>query len=312
MTIRPVSAFGSVLRGDTLFGQLCWAARYRQGEAGLRALLAGYTQGAPFLVVSDAFPAGHLPRPELPPRFWPQAVKPEERKQWKRRRYLPASVFARPLAAGLEAAAAEAPPPRPFSPQSQAHNSIRRDTATTGEGDFAPYQLEQLWPAPGLRLDLHLVHDPVRLPLADLLALLTDVGATGYGRDGSLGLGRFEIEAHCGGRPSAISGANAWMTLAPTAPQGQAWHEERCFYRPFTRFGRHGGIGALMRPFKTPVLLMDTGAVLTPATPDFKRYVMGIGLGGGGELSQVIPETVHQGYAPVMPVLLDESGGYGP
>jgi CRISPR-associated protein Csm4 len=64
--ITPRSAFGTPLLGDTLFGQLCWAIRNRQGEARLTALLEAYTDGHPFLVVSDAMPAGYVPRPSLP------------------------------------------------------------------------------------------------------------------------------------------------------------------------------------------------------------------------------------------------------
>jgi CRISPR-associated protein Csm4 len=56
--IQPLSAFGTRPLGDTLFGQLCWAVRNRHGEERLDTLLDGYTQGQPFAVVSDAFPAG--------------------------------------------------------------------------------------------------------------------------------------------------------------------------------------------------------------------------------------------------------------
>ena len=58
-------AFGGPIKGDTLFGHLCWAARNRWGEGRLLDLLDGYTKGQPFAVCSDAFPAGHLPRPAL-------------------------------------------------------------------------------------------------------------------------------------------------------------------------------------------------------------------------------------------------------
>ena len=64
VTLQPRSAFGTPLAGDTLFGQLCWAIRERFGEARLTSLLEGYTEANPFLVVSDAFPAGWVPRPQ--------------------------------------------------------------------------------------------------------------------------------------------------------------------------------------------------------------------------------------------------------
>ena len=42
-TLRPLSAFGTPLAGDTLFGHLCWALALRRGSAGLSTLLDGYT-----------------------------------------------------------------------------------------------------------------------------------------------------------------------------------------------------------------------------------------------------------------------------
>ncbi len=298
VTIRPASAFGSPVRGDTLFGQLCWAIRDRHGEARLAALLTGYTAGDPFLVASDGFPSGYLPRPELPP---PAAIPPGERKSWKRRRWLPVGSIAKPVG-GAHDDAAEL---RLFCEAPHPHNSVRRDTGTTGRDGFAPYQLERLWPVDGLRLDLHLAHDPARLSLEDLMQALEDVGSSGYGRDASSGLGQFRIESRQPGRPPSPPSPNAWLALAPCAPQSGAWAPERCYWRPFTRFGRHGSYGAVIQPFKMPVLLADTGAVLAPASGELAALFAGSGIGGDGALSSAIPQTVHQGYAPVLPIQVE-------
>lgn len=68
--ITPKSAFGTPLKGDTLFGQLCWAIHNRFGNARLIELLVDYTKGKPFVVTSDALPAGYFPRPVLPSNFF--------------------------------------------------------------------------------------------------------------------------------------------------------------------------------------------------------------------------------------------------
>ena len=65
LTLIPQTAFGTPLVGDTLFGHLCWNIAEAYGVARLRDLLDGYTAGAPFLIASDAFPAGYLPLPTL-------------------------------------------------------------------------------------------------------------------------------------------------------------------------------------------------------------------------------------------------------
>jgi len=307
ITLRPLSAFGGPLMGDTLFGQLCWALRRRAGRERLAELLEGYTAGRPFAVLSDAFPAGRLPRPALPLSFY-RPVEDAERKQLKRRSWLAVDDFARPMAEWLaccktakelagEALGAVRPHP---------HNSINRLTGTTGTGEFAPYTQERLWMAGAGHLEVYVCHDEARIDRRELEEALSDVGIAGYGRDASIGLGKFEIVEVSDDPWPAQDNANAWFTLAPCAPQGLALVPGRCFYHPFTRFGRHGDIGVhLGNPFKTPVLMAATGAILSPR--EFSRATFtGRGLGGDGSLSKTIPETVHQGYSPVLPVNLAE------
>jgi CRISPR-associated protein Csm4 len=98
-TLRPLSAFATPLAGDTLFGQLCWAARERFGEARLSELLDGYVDGRPFLVASDGFPSGLLPRPTAPDfALGLAAVDPARRKQARTHRWLPTSGADQPIA----------------------------------------------------------------------------------------------------------------------------------------------------------------------------------------------------------------------
>ena len=99
--------------------------------------------------------------------------------------------------------------------------------------------------------------------------------------------------------------ANAWLTLAPCAPQGQGFARERSFYRPLTRFGRHGDTAALSgNPFTRPVLLAGTGAVFAPANGslDNQRLFLGQGL---TDVSTDHPAAVSQGYAPVLAIRLE-------
>lgn len=315
--LRPRSAFGTPPKGDSLFGQLCWAARHRFGESRLAEWLAGYTEGAPFVVVSDALPAGHLPRPALPGHRFERDAS-EDRKAVKKRRWLPLDRADEPLAAWLRHCVDDAgllrsqpgeqqatdQPPRFVASHPQPHNSLSRFTGTTGRGAFAPYQMEQHWYAPGAELDLWLIHDPDRIGQDDLAVLLADMGAFGFGRDASIGLGKFDLVAVDAATLPAQPGADAWLTLAPCTPQGLAWDAARCFYQPFTRFGRHGDLAVQSgRPFKNPVLLAQTGALLAPR--EFaSRSFTGQGLGGDGTLSKAIVAAVHQGYAPVVAVAL--------
>ncbi|MGY6214203.1 type III-A CRISPR-associated RAMP protein Csm4 [Methylolobus aquaticus] len=314
-TLIPRSAFGSPLLGDTLFGQLCWAVRNRYGESRLIDLLKRYQQ-EPYVVVSDALPRGHWPRPALPAHWF--AIADDERKATKRRAWLPIECFHEPVEHWLaHSKASDAVPGGTLNPRLQPHNTLNRETGTTGEGQFAPYTMEQLWfaQAPGknsdtrpadVELDVYVVLDEAQLSADELSTVIDDIGAIGFGRDASIGLGKFERAAVDVVELPCQHDADAWLTLAPCAPQGQGLDALRSFYQPFTRFGRHGDIGVHSgNPFKTPVLLARTGAVLTPATFRWVPFI-GRGLGGDGSLSKSIPGTVQQGYAPVVGIRLPQ------
>lgn len=306
-TIALHAPLGTPLAGDTLFGHLCWALRELAGENALVQALKDYTQGSPWLVVSDGFPAGYLPRPTLPQFFEPERDA-KARKAAKQKRWLPIERSAEPMRQWLADALltdAEAFAQAPHA-SSRLHNTLNRLTGTTGSGEFAPYAQACTFYTTGQRIDLYLVIDAERSDAAQARQLLETVGALGFGRDASTGLGKFTVEAmnpcHLPGPPQA----NAYWTLAPCAPWGQGLDGERSYWKVQTRFGRHGNACALSgTPFKTPMLLATTGAVFTPAGAFTPRIFIGRGLGGEGQLSKAQPATVHQGYAPVIPALLE-------
>ncbi|MDR1887976.1 MAG: hypothetical protein LBQ81_01085 [Zoogloeaceae bacterium] len=319
-TLRPRTAFGTPLAGDTLFGQLCWVLRHRFGNDWLTERLAGYTEGRPFLVLSDAFPQGFLPLPTVPGAFWKQTPD-ADRKALKKKRWLPVKELAADFrqwqsracndveaAAGILHDGVKVDKVALQEITVQPHNSINRATSTTGEGMFAPYGMTQLWFHPKMRLDLYALIDDARITAQELVDALMDMGKSGYGRDASIGLGKFSIarDAAFTGLPSA-TGANAWLTLAPCAPQGLGLDAAKSFYQPLTRFGRHGDAAVHSgNPFKRPLLLARTGSVFTPQNGpenlDATRYI-GQGLSG---VSTSVPEAIAQGYAPVVGIHVTE------
>lgn len=281
-----------------MFGHLCWAARERFGVGKLSALLEGYVDGRPWAVVSDAFPAGHLPKPALPDVLIGLEGDPSQRKARRASAWIPAEGWAGPLSDWLaQAAVAPAAEPAIFT-----QSTINRLTGTTGKGQFAPRRVERLVHQRGMHYDLYCAFDETRTGEDGLLQLLEDIGTAGFGRDATAGLGKFEL---CGTSevPWTATPARHFMTLAPCAPDPEVLEPRACFYKPLTRFGRHGNLAAVQgNPYKRPVLFCRTGAALTlkEAGP---ALVTGRGLGGeAAPLSSSIPATVHQGYAPVVPL----------
>ena len=141
--ISPKSAFGTPLKGDTLFGQLCWAARNIYGIDRLTLLLDGYIAGRPYAVISDAFPADYLPRPSLP-THWFVGNEHDDLKSIKKRVWMPLAHFEEPVAEWLRysepssALNGAVPEEHP-----QPHNTLNRETGRTGVGEFAPYSMLQ-------------------------------------------------------------------------------------------------------------------------------------------------------------------------
>lgn len=305
-TVVLRSPLGTPLAGDTLFGQICHAVLEAEGAAELGRLLDGYTRGTPWLVVADGFPQGFLPRPTRPPLARMQA---DERKAAKGRRWIPLAAAALPLAELLAAAVDdEVAYGRGQAPvhASAQHNSLNRLTGTTGSGEFAPYAMPQIFHAADQKIDLWFVLDETRRDAAFLRGLLATIGASGYGRDASIGLGKFDVESlESAAAPPAPTLPAAHWTLGPCAPQGQGFDGERSFWRVLTRFGRHGGALALStHPFKNPVLLAAAGALFVPQSEFTPRPFVGQGLAG---VSKAEPATVHQGYAPVLPLQLESA-----
>ena len=239
--LRPLSAFGTPLAGDTLFGQLCWTLRHQLGNARLNELLQGYTSGQPFAVVADALPAGHVPLPSVPSSLWQQPAI-ADRKVLKKKKWLPTAALDTPFATWQASAQSDGEVAQPWmkewaaqarhrdpkgssqTERAQPHNTINRQTGTTGEGQFAPYAMPQIWFHPAMRFDLHVVLDETRLGQAELTAALDYMGATGFGRDASIGLGKFEragVATATTGRP--LQGPTAMSPLAPAHRKARAF-----------------------------------------------------------------------------------------
>ena len=296
ITLTPQTAFGTPLVGDTLFGHLCWNIAEAYGADRLRELLDGYCNGNPFLIASDAFPAGHLPLPTLPSAYW-TAGDETDRKKLKKKQWLPLEALTAPVrdwqqhARSNDDIAANL-----ISSHSQAHNSINRAISSTGDARFAPFASEQNWYSTESQWQLYLLHDPARITRDELAQILKNLGHSGYGRDASTGLGKYHLDALEAEQTLFARSGNAAMTLAPCCPQGQGFDGAHSYYQTLPRFGRHGNVQATAgNPFKKPVLMAQSGAVFSGERHG--RPWIGQGIGG---ISTTLPAAVHQGYAPAI------------
>lgn len=318
--IEPVSAFGTPLKGDTLFGQFCWVLSWCPQL--LNGLLSSWLEtygNEPFVVFSSAFPSRgeyrYFPRPCFPVsrllRELECVKKLERRKKVKAKRWVRVEgafvvdLSQAKLLSGKEVAEEFLSQREEFSAgnfldflteEERIRNAIRRSTFTTGQGGFSPYGLSDHWFLPGITLSIYVIYLEEAFTLAKVAEGLQVVGEVGFGRDASVGLGRFRVAGFKEHSLPPVSEAEAFVALSPFVP-GEDDPEEVLF-EPFVRFGRHGGPLAIShKPFKNPVLMADEGALIKGK---LKKPFVGRALRG---LSEVMPETVSQGYAPIIPVV---------
>lgn len=340
IAIKPLSGFGTPLKGDTLFGHFCWQLAYDRKlcEFSLSELLRKYSEN-PFAIFSSAFPkimtaSGEKEYafriPALPPsRIFsiPQDKRKylEERKHYKEQRWMMVPdgrhlesferlefvddngllqkyiagvskkdkkiLYARDMKTFI----------RKFT---QPHNTINRLTGTTGEKKFAPFSVDQTVYPPNSELVVFAYFDERLFSVSQLKTALTRIGQFGFGKDASIGLGRFDVVSITSVDLSLLGSENpnACYTLSPCVPQKGVFDD--CYFIPFTRFGRHGDIFAKSgHPFKAPVVMADEGAIFKPKNREiFKIPYIGSAVTG---ISKVEPETVCQGYSLYIPVRVE-------
>jgi len=184
----------------------------------------------------------------------------------------------------------------------QPHNTINRQTWTTGTGDFAPFTTSYACYAPSMKLALLALLDEAATSIENVLEGLRRIGLSGFGKDASTGKGRFQVEAWAELTPPEVPDANACYCLSPCVPVPNSF--EQVFFAPFIRYGRHGDrLASSSRPFKNPVIMADDGAVFIPKDPSvFKRLYWGCAVTG---ISKIQPGAVMQGYTICLPMKLE-------
>lgn len=335
LRIQPQSPFGTLLKGDTLFGHFCWQAAEDPVllTGGLDRWVEEYTT-RPFAIFSSAWPTlkynGKTFYAITKPLYngvasasspTSRQCKLETHKEEKRRRWL---LIDENLKIDLSTADTKSDKElfeiflnslpsedsrllrhlgseqrRMVLEAAQPHNSINRLTMTTGTGQFAPYSHQNHHYLHGLELTVFVAIDEDALDPDMMLAGVKRIGEWGFGRDATSGLGKFRVlgmeEISW---PRASENDLACLSLGPLVPQKNTF--SRCYGSPFTRFGKHGGtLAHSNNPFKKPVVMADDSAVMFPVDRAvFSKPYIGTGI---RNISAADGRTVMQGYSLYLP-----------
>lgn len=340
IVIKPLSGFGTPLKGDTIFGHFCWQIAYDERLVGktLDDLLLNY-KTKPFVVFSSAysrFCVGEscyyaLKRPDLPMNMVfnlpdDKKQKIEMRKDLKAKKwiilqkdkkisslknqlkYSTSELFEKDIKAYINDKTGRdikgAVSKTFITAFSQSHNKINRLTNTTSAEGFAPFAVDQWVLYPETELAIFVGIDDAFINVQQVKEGLERIGKCGFGKDASTGLGRFEVikESEIDLTNMGSESPNACYTLAPCVPERDTFSD--MFFNPFTRFGRHGDIFAKSpNPFKSPVIMADEGGIFKPKdTKVFNKLYMGSAI---KNISKTEPRSVAQGYSLYIPVTVE-------
>ena len=336
--IKPMSGFGTPLKGDTIFGHFCWQAAYDASllNGGFDKWIACYGE-RPFAVFSSAWPKlwdnekffYAFKRPDLPLSFlFPpssdnrkkvfEELKENQKKKWMK---LSENLFLKPDSVGymtdedlIKASTNQITEEtgrimrgkrhqKFYADFIRQHNTINRCTMTTGEGMFAPFTETVFFYYPETELAVFVLINEEAIDIERVSAAIENIGKFGFGRDASTGCGRFELGEYDELALPSVESSNACYAIAPTVPEKGIFSDQ--YFTPFVRFGKHGDVLATSKnPFKNPVVMADEGAVFIPKSRDvFQKPYIGRAVLNTSKIKE--HTVVHQGYAPYLPFRLE-------
>lgn len=287
ITLQLNGHFVTALKGDTLFGQFCWAYREKFGCMKLEQdVLSGYTEQQPKIIFSDAIPSGYFNLPKYPLNNFGINYDAKRRKELKSKKLIKQEYIFSDKNASLKeiwlntvnlpdndakvvsAKEANLPMKHEFI---QTHNTINRLIDSTTAGDaFAPYDVsnhtylslddKQKLIKPEVLVDVFVLLESA-IKIETVKEVLNNIGLTGFGADASIGKGKFEVKNY----QTVLFplAKNSAFSLSPAVPVSTNAKIINAYYDLFTRFGRHGNMMAHCKQiFKKPVVMMDSGATV--------------------------------------------------
>lgn len=258
LTIKPKTPFLSLLQSDTIFGNFAWGYRYIFGEEALKEKLPGN-----FIVFSDGFVKGFLPRPFFKPFF-----DDEINKSIKKINLLPKEIVFELLNEldagkyGLDTVTPEALIVKYLKnnkitfPKKETSiiqkNAINRLTNTT---DGRLYTIKEEYS--NIEWEVYFYTD---LNKEDVEKVIEFISKRGYGKDKSAGKGRFEfqIEWDFEEKKYFEKKGKYFLNLSTMMKDKNS---KLIYGKSITKFPKTGGEFAYFRPFKNPILVYIPGSI---------------------------------------------------
>ncbi len=275
--IKPESALATPFRSDTLYGHLLWMAAQWEGAERVTELIEAFDGPNPPFRLSNAFPAGTLPKPHLPgiprDRFASEfrqhgdlVTVLQKYKKFRKLKYIDLDVwqvlrgrlsqealFAHWLAnQAQDASSSEKITSRQAT---QPHNSIDRNTGSVlREGGL--HFAQATWFGQDVELDLYVESENIET----FETLFEHLSKVGYGADRSVGKGQFSYERdESFESQSLVQQGDYQLSLSVCAAQD--CREFDGYWKPMVKHGRTWSGFGEKNPFKKPFLAFTEGSL---------------------------------------------------
>ena len=279
LKITPLSSFVTFPKGDTLFGHFAYLSFLKN-----ETTFVNYaTDKKPKIIFSDILPDNHLYKPTLPLNTF--GVEESQKKEFRKKGWISYENL-------QKGALKEAVELTFMKKEFNVRNTLNRVSFTTdSSGIFAPYGLEETT----------FVYQPVIYVMFDssftdkeIEDRLNEMGKNGFGKKGSIGKGYFraKIDKSFNGFKKLKTENCYMMTLSPTLlhKSKERIADEEVYYNTFNRFGKHHSSST---PFKKPLLMADSGAVVK--LKSYEQYI------GGGIDNGIGRQSLVQGFSILVP-----------
>lgn len=272
--ITPYSSFVTFPKGDTIFGHFAYHSFINKEK-----IFENYTIDEPKIIFSDILPADYLYRPTLPLNAF--GVKESDKKEFRKKPWIKIKNL-------QDGELQEVKNLEFFKTEIKVRSSISRVSFTTDGEGFDPYSIEEITflsqPV------IYVLYDDEYFDEVDIIERLNLIGKVGFGKKGSIGKGHFRAEIDKSFIDFRNKKSDYYMTLSPTLLHKSKDVIEEAYYDTFNRFGKYHSSST---PFKKPLLMADSGAVVK--LKEQREWI------GGGIDNGIKSQSLVQGYSMVVP-----------
>ena len=269
ITIKPTSPFITPLQSDTIFGHFAWGYRYCFGEKKLNELLKTFKQ-KPFIVFSDGFIKGTLPKPFLKP-YLPKNEELIFAKEVKRIGFidkelvfkninnLKDEIIFKDISKNKDNKSLK------YKSQITQKNSVNRSLNLVIEG---LYSIKESFFGSGFEFEIYFKYQDINKDA--IKEVFEVISKKGYGKDKSTGKGRFifDIDWDFKEKRYFLEKKDKYLNLS-TMLKSNNMH--LLYGKTITKFPKAGGIYAYSEPFKNPFIAYIPGSTFIVGDGEFGR-----------------------------------------